>query len=353
MRTLQGLIENWDGLAVVNRFDGASGAWIFICLHDNTLGPSTGGTRIAQYPTPADGLLDAMRLSEGMTQKWAAVDLGFGGGKAVIAIPRPFAGREREELLLRYAELINLLKGSFLTGEDMGTTRDDMEFLARQTDYVHGVDANGAKVDPSPFTARGVLTGLETSLARVFGDSSPKGRKILIQGTGNVGSHLGRLLAAKGAQVLIHDIDPERARNFADEIEGRVINGEDIYSVDCDVFAPCAIGGVLDRETIPRLRCQIIAGSANNQLADAEDAGRLKERGILYAPDFIVNAGGAISFAHIGRGVSDSDALLEKVDSIGPTLGEVLDRADSEDITTLEAAARLVDRNLKRGSVGR
>ncbi len=348
MRELQSLIESWDGLAVLSHFDKPTGAWIFICIHDNSLGSSTGGTRIATYPTPADGLRDGMRLAEGMTHKWAAVDLGFGGAKAVLAVPGPVVGQEREGLLRRYAKLVELLGGAFLTGEDMGIHPEDMEVMSKHTRFLHGFDETGKKVDPSPYTARGVLTGIKAVFAHRFGDPSVSGKRILVQGTGNVGGHLVRMLGAEGAEVLLDDIDSDRARTLADEVGGRVMNGNDPYSTPCDVFAPCAVGAVLNRETIPRLACPIVAGSANNQLAEHEDVERLRERDILYAPDYIINAGGAISFAHIGRGITDRDRLFEKVDSIGGTLSEIMTEASERGESTLAAADRRVARVLAR-----
>lgn len=352
MQDLQQLIEAWDGLAVLTRFDRASGAWIFICIHDNTLGPSTGGTRIAVYDTPADGLLDAMRLSEGMTHKWAAVNLGFGGAKAVLAVAPEMTGAERKGLLERYAGMINLLAGNFLTGEDMGISRQDMEYMAQFTKHLHGYDANGKKVDPSPYTARGVLTGIKTALERKFGESSVRGRRVVVQGAGNVGGHLIQMLSAEGAEVLVADVDQERAQRLAQAhgaaiIDGLGVNGADVFSTECDVFAPCAVGAILNRDTIARLACPIVAGSANNQLEERDDVERLRERGILYAPDYIVNAGGAISFAYLGKGVSEPSELFEKVDSIGSTLAGILEEAEKRGESTLAAAERLVARTLE------
>lgn len=348
MSELEQLIEAWDGLAVLTKFDKPTRTWIFICIHDNTLGPSTGGTRIATYDRPVDGLRDAMRLSEGMTHKWAAVNMGFGGAKAVLAVPHPMAGEERQGLLKRYAGLINLLGGKFLTGEDMGITPEDMEFMARHTDHLHGYDVQGRKVDPSPYTARGVLTGMKTALERKFGEASVRGRRVVVQGAGNVGGHLIRMLTAEGAEVLIDDVDKERARKLANEHGAELINGGDAYSTACDVFAPCAVGAILNRETIPQLACPIVAGSANNQLEVREDVERLRERGIMYAPDYIVNAGGAICFAYLGRGVSEPDQLFDKVDSIGTTLAEILRDAEERNESTLAAAERRVARTLDR-----
>ena len=355
MREIDQLIENWDGLAVLTNFDKPTGTWIFICIHDNTLGPSTGGTRIATYASPADGLLDGMRLSAGMTQKWAAVNLGFGGAKAVLAVPHAMVGDERQGLLSRYAGMINLLGGNFLTGEDMGITSADMEFMARHTDHLHGYDIDGRKVDPSPYTARGVLTGIKTALERKFGESSVRDRTVVVQGAGNVGGHLIRMLAGEGAKVLIADVDEERARSLANECNARLIdgggaggNGSDVFSTECDVFAPCAIGAILNQETIPRLACPIVAGSANNQLEEPEDVERLRARGILYAPDYIVNAGGAISFAYLGKGISEPAELFDQVDSIGTTLAEIFREAEDRNESTLAAAERRVARTLER-----
>jgi len=356
VQELEQLIETWEGLAVLTNFDKPTGTWIFICIHDNTLGPSTGGTRIATYASPADGLLDGMRLSAGMTHKWAAANLGFGGAKAVLAVPHSMAGDERQGLLSRYAGMINLLGGNFLTGEDMGITPEDMEFLAQHTDHLHGYDANGSKVDPSPYTARGVLTGIKTALERKFGEPSVHGRTVVVQGAGNVGGHLIRMLTAEGAEVLIADVDRERARSLASECNARLIddrsgasggNGSDVFSTECDVFAPCAVGAILNQETIPRLACPIVAGSANNQLEEPEDVERLRERGILYAPDYIVNAGGAISFAYLGKGISEPAELFDKVDSIGTTLAEIFREAEDRNESTLAAAERRVVRTLE------
>lgn len=348
MSGLETLIESWDGLAVVTQFDKPTGTWIFICIHDNSLGPSTGGTRILSYPTPADGLRDGMRLAEGMTHKWAAVDLGFGGAKAVLAIPGPISGDARRGLLRRYARLIEILGGSFLTGEDMGITSEDMEYMSRHTSYLHGFDESGKKVDPSPFTARGVVSAIKAALAHRFGDPSVSGKRVLVQGTGNVGGHLVRMLAEEGAQLVVDDIDPDRARDLADEVGALVLDNGDCYSTPCDIFAPCAVGAILNKETIPKLACPIVVGSANNQLAEPGDVERLRDRKILYAPDYIVNAGGAISFAHIGRGITARDELFEKVDSIGPTLTEILSEADERGESSLDAANRRVARVLER-----
>ena len=345
------LISGWDGVGVVMSYDQPTGAWMFICLHDNTLGPCTGGTRMKVYPTPEDGLEDAMRLGEGMTHKWAAVDGSFGGGKAVLAVPRIPTGDERTGLLRRYGRLVDSLRGGFKTGEDMGTTSEDFVVIAEETDNVQGFHpVKGHKVDPSPFTARGVYSGLRAALGSRFGTDDPAGRTVLIQGVGSVGLGLGRLLREAGAKVLVSDVDEDRVSAAARELEAEVVPPADVYRTTCDVYAPCAIGATLNETTIGELGCRIVAGSANNQLATDDDAGRLHERNILYVPDYIINAGGAVSFALLGQNVVDRDEILREMDAIGDTVREILAEAGERGETPVAAALRRVERNLGRSS---
>lgn len=349
-KTLENLIAAWDGLGVVCRFDAPTGTWMFICLHDNTLGSCTGGSRMRVYPSPAEGLEDAMRLAEGMTSKWAAIDEPVGGGKAVLAVPEPLSGEARTSLLRRYGALIESLGGTFRTGEDLGTTSEDMKILSEVTRFVHGFHPEGGtKVDPSPFTARGVYAGLMAAAASRWGSDDLRERSVLIEGTGNVGLNLGRLLAAAGAKLLVSDIDDERARQAASELSAEVVAVADVSSCACDIYAPCAIGATLSESTIPKLRCAVVAGSANNQLATAFDANRLHEQGILYVPDYIINAGGALSFALMDRGVSDRDQILAAMDTIGETVHEILVEAMENDESPVVAAQRRVDERLARG----
>jgi leucine dehydrogenase len=346
MPSIDGLISSWGGLGVVTRFDKETGAWIFICLHDNTLGASTGGSRMTIYPSPADGLLDAMRLSEGMTHKWAAVDLPFGGGKAVIALERQLAGDERNALLRRYGELVESLRGAFRTGEDLGTSSQDMLLVSRYTRFVHGFDQAGNKLDPSPFTAHGVASGIAAALEIAFGSSSLDGRIVLIEGVGNVGGRLAEQLAASGAILKVADVDETRARETAERLHGTVVTLGEVASTPCDVYAPCAVGATINERTIPQLGCRIVAGSANNQLRDSSDAESLRRRGILYVPDFIINAGGAMAFAHMDQGVSSQEDLLVKVDQIGVTVRDVLEEAATRSESTLASASRRVESTL-------
>jgi leucine dehydrogenase len=342
MSGIEKLLAGWDGLGVVCRYDAESEAWIFICLHDNSLGVPTGGTRMAVYESPADGLLDGMRLAEGMTHKWAAVELAFGGGKAVLALARPLEGEVRKALLHRYGRLIESLRGTFRTGEDLGTTTFDMLEVAQETGFVHGFDRNGRKIDPGPFTARGVASGIRAALAAVFGDSTLEGRRILVEGVGNVGGRLAAELAASGADLLLADLDRARVEAIAGELGGTVVDARRAHATPCDVYSPCAVGATLNSDSIPELACRIVAGSANNQLRELADAQRLAERGIVYVPDFIINAGGAVAFARLDDGAAEAEVFSE-VERIGNTTRTILEAADAGSETTLDAARRRVE----------
>jgi leucine dehydrogenase len=351
--SLQELLEHWDGLGVVSHFDRPTGSWIFIALHDDTLGRPTGGTRMRSYDNPAAGLLDAQRLAEGMTHKWAAAGVPYGGGKAVLAVPAGLAAEDRRALLHRYGALVESLQGAFATGEDLGTTPQDMTEIAAVTRWVlggHGGD--GLLADPGPFTAHGVLAALRATAERAFGSAGLEERRILVQGVGDVGVPLARQLAAAGAHLLLSDSDAGRATALADELraagaEVDLVPADAVYDARCDVFAPCAVGAVLNANTIPRLTCRAVAGSANNQLADAADADLLHRHGIVYAPDYVTNAGGAIAFAHLAdHPEAASDELMARVEVIGEVTAEILAEAAESDESPLHAAHRRVERML-------
>jgi leucine dehydrogenase len=346
---MQRLVEDWNGLAVVSRFHRPTAAWIFIVLHDDALGAPTGGTRMKVYATPEDGLRDGMRLAEGMTHKWAAIDLDFGGGKAVLALSRELASEERQQLLVVYGRMIAALKGGFSTGQDLGTTPEDMLFLRRYAPYVHGPDAEtGSVLEPGPYTARGVFAGIRAAANHLFGSRELHGRRVLVQGVGGVGDPLARLCAEAGATVIVSDVDEVRASRVARDLGSEVLSADAVYSFACDVYAPCAIGATLSRDTIPRLACRVVAGAANNQLAEPRDAERLVERGILYAPDYVINGGGALAFGLKARGEKDEDLIGRRLDGLENTLSEIFaeaaDRGESPD----RAARRRVDRLLAR-----
>ena len=349
---LSSLIESFDGHAIITRYDRPTGTWIFVCIHDIRLGGGTGGTRMRIYEHPTEGLLDAMRLSRGMTHKWAALELPFGGAKAVLAVDHTLAGDERHGLLERYGVLVESLGGLFSTGEDLGTTPEDFTVIAGQTRYVHGFDPDSReKIDPGPFTARGVLAGMRAAATEVFGNGLA-GRTVLIQGVGHVGSRLAELVKAEGARVLVTDIAPEQAAGVAEQTGAIVVAPEDAYSTHCDVYAPCAIGATLNEQTIPVLQCRLVAGSANNQLAGAADANRLHERGIVYAPDYVINGGGALAFALLGAGERDFDEIMLRMDDVGQAIRELLQEAGERNESPVASADRRVDRILDRASRG-
>ncbi|MCP3956462.1 MAG: amino acid dehydrogenase [bacterium] len=346
-RDLLSLIEAWDGNGVVTRFDRPTGTWIFIALHDDTLGPPAGGTRMKVYPALADGLRDAMRLAEGMTFKWAGLGLKFGGGKAVLAIKQPLEGEQRRGLLLRYGALIESLRGAFCTGADLGTSAGDMSTIAEACHHVLGIDyGSRTSTDPGPYTAHGVLRGLQAALAQSFGSEALDGREVLVQGLGGVGLPLARSLARGGARVLLSDLDDRRVEVLKQELGCESVAPADVYSTPCDVYAPCAVGATLNPRTIPTLACKAVAGSANNQLLEAEDAERLHQRGILYVPDYIINSGGALSFSLMAEGIRDEESLMREVDRVGTAVAEILREAAEADISPFVAARRRTQRIL-------
>ena len=349
-RDFAGVLDAWDGKGVFVGRDGPTGTWFFVAMHDDRLGIPTGGCRMRVYADPADGLMDATRLAGGMTYKWAAIGLPFGGGKAVLAVPSPLEGQERAGLFHRFADVLNLLNGAFQTGEDMGTTPEDMGRLAAHTPHVVGGNgADGMPLDPGPYTALGVFEGIRAALRARHGGDGLSGRSVLVQGVGDVGAPLARLLADAGADILLADVDRGRAERMAHELAGRMVAVDVVYETPCDVYAPCAIGATLNAETIPRLACEVVAGSANNQLLVDGDAQRLHDRGILYAPDYVVNGGGALAFGLMQRGESDQAVLESRVRGIGEALDEIFRDASREGITPAEASDRRVRRILERG----
>lgn len=333
---LEDLIRAWDGEEVVVRFDRPTGSWMFVCVHSTARGPAGGGTRMKTYEEPSDALADAMRLAAAMTLKMAAVDMPFGGGKSVLAVPSLLEGNARRGLLLRYADLVASLGGTFQTGPDVNTTVADMDVIGERCPYVFcRSEESGGSGNPGPHTARGVFHGIRASVRHVFGSDSLGGRVVLVQGLGSVGAPLAAELAAAGARVLVSDVVPKRAAGT------EFLPAEEVIGTKCDVYAPCALGGTLNAETISRLRCRIVAGSANNQLAEAADAERLREAGILYAPDFVINAGGVLNSLgaeHLGW---TREQIEERLAGIGNTLEEIYAKADAGAITT-DAAAELL-----------
>jgi len=318
---------------VVFRQDPASGYRAIIALHSTVLGPATGGTRLWSYDSTSDALVDALRLSRGMTYKNAVAGLALGGGKAVILVPpEPF---DRTQLFLAHGRAVQSLGGRFITAEDVGTMPADLEVAARETGWVAGFDGRGG--DPSPWTARGVMAGLVAATEHRWGSPELNGRIVALQGCGNVGAALARQLAAAGATLVVADSDTARAEKLADEIGASVVAPEVIYDVEADIFSPCALGSILNDDTVGRLRVKVIAGAANNQLAEDRHAEALAAREIVWAPDFVINAGGVISGSVALLGSTQAD-MIRRVDAIHDTTREVLDYAAREHVTTLRAA---------------
>lgn len=344
------LLRAWDGEEVALRYHAPTETWMFICVQSTVLGPAAGGTRLKVYPDPADALRDGLRLASAMTSKNAIADLPLGGGKAVLAVPELPSGEARRALLLRYGDLLESLHGTYWTACDMNTAPSDMDVIAERCSYVFArTEANGGSGTSVPATADGVFVGIRASAAHAFGSEDLEGRTVAIQGVGAVGTLLARRLRDAGARLVLSDIDEVRAKELAAEVGADVVGADEAIDVECDVLSPCAIGGVLSAETIPRLRCAIVAGAANNQLSEPQDAERLAERGILYAPDYVVNAGGIIHLAALEMLGEDHARRDERIAGIAGTLAEVYRIADAEGISTERAAERMAQTRLEEG----
>ena len=342
--TVTDLLASWDGEEVLTRHDPSSGATIHICVHSTALGPASGGTRLRVYAAQDDALLDGMRLARAMTYKNAVAGLPLGGGKAVIAVPRIPTGDARRHLLLHYGEIVTELRGRYRTACDMNTTSQDMDVVAETCPYVFGrTVGNGGSGTSAPATAVGVDHAIRAALQMTFGSSDPGGRTVAIQGVGAVGALLAAQLADAGAEVLVADVDGERAAAVAAAVGGRTVDPSSILAARCDVLAPCATGGVLDAEAIDHLRCRIVAGAANNQLEHDRDGERFLDRGIVYVPDFVASAGGIIHLASREL-LRESEAELDaRLTAIGATTTAVLEASAARGISTERAAREIAD----------
>jgi leucine dehydrogenase len=347
---LTALASGYEDLRIV--FGPRSGATIAIAVHSTALGPALGGVRMWHYDSTADGVADALRLARAMTYKAAAAGLELGGGKGVICAPAPErpAGELRRRMLLDFGDAVESLQGRYVTAEDVGTGAADMAVIAERTTHVVGLASErGGNGDPSPLTARGVLAAIRACLEHRFGNGSLSGVPVCVVGVGSVGSRLARMLAEAGAELAISDIDPH-ARALAQELGAAWLDPREAMSAECDVLAPCALGGAIDAATAELLRCQIVCGSANNVLSDERLATGLAERGILFAPDFIVNAGGLINVYAELRAL-DGEVVLRLVDRIGPTLRRILAAADRNGVTPLAAAQERALERLRGATV--
>jgi leucine dehydrogenase len=330
---------------VVFGHDAETGLRAIVAVHSTVLGPALGGCRYFPYRDDAEALRDVLRLSEGMTAKSALAGLDLGGGKAVI-IGRPRVDRT-EALMRAFGRLVARLGGRYITAEDVGTTEADMDVVREETEHVVGLSPErGGVGDPSPATALGVFVAMEAVARHRWGDGSLAGRHVAISGVGKVGGSLAARLAEAGARLTIADVDHEAADRVAAATGAAVVAPQRIGEVECDIFAPCALGGILDAATIPRLRCAAVVGAANNQLADVAAGELLSRAGIVYAPDYLVNAGGII---HVAAELDGSLARVDgRVRAIGDTVGAVLTKAKVDGVTTAEAAGRLARARLAR-----
>jgi leucine dehydrogenase len=344
------LLRAWGGEEVALRYDAPTDTWMFVCVQSTVLGPAAGGTRMKVYSAPDDALRDGLRLASAMTSKNAIAGLPLGGGKAILAVRELPSGEARRDLLLRYADLLESLHGTYWTACDMNTASPDMDVIAERCSSVFGrTEEKGGSGTSAPATADGVFIGIRASVAQVFGSDDLTGRTVVIQGVGAVGAVLAHQLTDAGAHLVLADVDDVRAKELAGEVDAEVVTADQAIQIECDVLSPCAIGGVLSAETIPRLRCSIVAGAANNQLSDPEDAERLAERGILYAPDFVVNAGGIIHLAALEMLGEDLERRDERIAGIARTLTEVYRIADDQGISTERAAGQMVEARLEEG----
>ena len=288
MSAFEHLLTGWDGQQVAVRYDADFSTWMFIGVHSTRDGRSGGGTRMAVYAKPEDALADALKLSAAMTRKMAVCDVAMGGGKAVLAVPALPTGAARTELLHRYGDFITSLGGLYATAPDMNTSERDMDTIAEHCAHVFCKSvANGGSGSTAPATAIGVFHGLRATVEHKLGGDLT-GVRVLVQGMGAVGTLLAQQLRAAGAEVLASDVDAARIDGYT------AVAPEDVLGTECDVYAPCAVGGTITDETVEQLRCSVVAGAANNQLAAPELADRLHERGILYAPDYVINSGGVL-----------------------------------------------------------
>lgn len=324
------------------------GLTALIAIHDTTLGPALGGTRICAYPTFEAGLNDVLRLAKGMTAKAAITECGFGGGKAVVILD-PKRGKT-PELLRSFAHAVNRLDGLYICAEDVGCTCEDMGVIGEMTPFAVGLLHAKSSGDPSPFTAWGTFRGVQASLKHIFGSEIVEGRTIAIQGLGSVGWKLGELLFWAGAQLIVADIDAARCERFARLTGACIVSCEEIFRVPCDIFAPCALGGILNSRTIPGLRCRGVAGCANNQLLTDGDAELLHHYGILYAPDFLINAGGLINVSQeLEREGYNSSRARAQTHRIYDQLLSVFEIGAKRSVSTYRAVMSLVDYRLKYG----
>jgi len=321
-----------------------AGLKAIIAIHNTVLGPALGGLRMWPYATEQDALNDVLRLSRGMTYKAAVSGLNLGGGKGVI-IGDP--GKDKSEALFRaFGRFVNSLNGRYITAEDVGIDVNDMEHVLRETEYVTGVhQVHGGSGDPSPFTAYGTLQGLMAALQVKFGDEDVGKYSFAVQGVGHVGMEYVKLLRERGAKVFVTDINKELVQRAVDDHGAEAVAADQIYDVDADVYSPCALGGTVNANTLPRLKCKVICGAANNQLATDEIGDEVMRKGILYAPDYAVNAGGLMNVSLEIDGYNRERAM-RMLRTIYFNLGRIFEIAQRDNIPTYKAADRMAEERI-------
>jgi leucine dehydrogenase len=326
--------------------DDHSGLRAIIAIHSTALGPALGGTRFYPYPTEGEALTDVLRLARGMTYKAAAAGLDLGGGKAVI-IGDPRRDKS-EELLRAYGRFVETLGGRYITAEDVGTALEDMDVVRRETRWVTGCSHTyGGSGDPSPVTAYGIMQGIRACLVEAFGDATLEGRTVALQGVGKVGYALCSYLVNEGAAVTIADVDVDNLARAVADLGVETVPLDDIHRIESDVFAPCALGGAINDDTISELGCSIIAGSANNQLAREELGDKLRDLGVTYAPDFVINAGGLINVEDELRGYDQARAM-RRVEGIYRQLQRIFAMARERNISTARAAMEYAEDRIRK-----
>jgi leucine dehydrogenase len=329
---------------VLFRIDPETQLTAIIAIHNTFRGPSLGGCRFIHYANFGDALLDAMRLARGMTYKSAVLGLPVGGGKAVILKPEIIT--DRKALFTSFGKFVNDAGGRYITAVDSGTTVEDMDIVRTQTQYVTSTTDPEQDGDPSPLTARGVLRGIQAAVSFKLNKESLQGVHVAVQGTGSVGYHLIKMLKQEGAIITATDINQEHLQRCVREFDIKAVTPDQIYTLPCDVFAPCALGGILNEDTIPNFNTTIIAGAANNQLAHHQHGDLLRAHDILYAPDYVLNAGGLIKVVSKYFDYHPNE-MLKRIDGIYDTLIHIFTRAQQEHTSTSDIADRVAEQNLK------
>ncbi len=335
------LLAGHDHEQLVFCHEPSSGYRGLIAVHNTTLGPALGGTRYWHYKSEHEAVIDALRLSRGMTYKAAVAGLALGGGKAVVMADH--GTEEREAIFRAHGRFVESLKGRYITAEDVGTSPADMDYIHLETEHVVGLQ--GRSGDPSPVTSYGVYRGVKACAKTVFGSDSLAGKTIAVQGCGHVGYNLCRFLYEEGARLVVTDIDTEKVKRVVEDFRARAVGLDDIYGVQAEIFSPCALGAVINDTTVKQLKVRIVAGGANNQLAEERHGDMLEEKGILYAPDYVINAGGLINVNSELEGWS-AERAERKAGEIYDTLLRLFALAKEEGLPTYRAADRLAERRI-------